>query len=142
MNNSTAIIADIRANLTTYSDADFKVLQGRLTLNAYGADVSDALAEEVIAERKRRAFEADKAAQEAEALLEEHAAEQMIVFAGDWVKVSGMWRQVVDIDAVNDAFALLDADGEKQWWGTDAPAVFSGHSSNAEMQAKLAEFGL
>lgn len=66
----------------------------------------------------------------------------MIVFVGDWVKVSGMWRQVVDIDAMSDSFALLDSDGSKQWWGTNVPAVFSGHLSNNEMQDKLAELGL
>lgn len=66
----------------------------------------------------------------------------MIVFLGDWVKVSEMWRQVVDIDAMSDSFALLDSDGNKQWWGTNVTTVFSGHLSNNEMQDKLAELGL
>jgi hypothetical protein len=49
-----AIIEDIRANLRSYSEEDFRVLQGRLTLNMYGPEVSDALADEVIAESRNR----------------------------------------------------------------------------------------
>lgn len=111
MTNSTAIIADIRANLTDYSDADFKVLLGRLTLNAYGADVSDALADEVVAERKRRAYVAHKAAQEAEAAewLEAHTADlyesqdrddRMMVYGAEYFAQTE--QDIIDIDVADD----------------------------------------
>ena len=48
------ISIQILRDLPTYSDDDFRILLGRLTLNMYGADVSEETAECVIAERKRR----------------------------------------------------------------------------------------
>lgn len=54
MNNAQATITEIRANMGTYSDEDISILRGRLTLNMYGAEVSEALAAEVIAECARR----------------------------------------------------------------------------------------
>jgi hypothetical protein len=76
----------------------------------------------------------------------------MIVFTGDWVKISGMWKQVVKLDNARtihqellygrDQFAVLDSDGEFQWWGIEMPQVFDDHISNTEMQMKLAEAGL
>ena len=41
-------------DLPTYTDRDLRILFGRLTLNMYGAKVSDECAEFVISERKRR----------------------------------------------------------------------------------------
>ena len=66
----------------------------------------------------------------------------MIVFVGDWVKVSGMWKQVILVDASKDSFATLDSDGANQWWGTNVPQVFDDHVSNTQMQDKLQEAGL
>ena len=66
----------------------------------------------------------------------------MIVFAGDWVKLSGKWRQVVSVNPYMDMFALLDSDGEYQWFGTEAPEVFDDHVSDTQMQDKLQEAGL
>jgi len=66
----------------------------------------------------------------------------MIVFTGDWVKVSGQWKQVVAIDSRYDNFATLDSDGEHLWWGVEVPEVFEDHVSNTEMQAMLKEAGL
>lgn len=66
----------------------------------------------------------------------------MIVFTGDWVKISGMWKQVVLVDASRDSFATLDSDGANQWWGTNVPQVFEDHVSNIQMQTKLREAGL
>jgi hypothetical protein len=76
----------------------------------------------------------------------------MIVFTGDWVKISGMWKQVVKLDNARtihqellygrDQFAVLDSDGEFQWWGIETPQIFDDHISNTEMQTKLAEAGL
>lgn len=66
----------------------------------------------------------------------------MIVFTGDWVKISGMWKQVVLVDASRDSFATLDSDGANQWWGTNVPQVFDDHVSNIQMQTKLQEAGL
>lgn len=66
----------------------------------------------------------------------------MIVYVGDWVKISGMWKQVVSINYVMDSFATLDSDGAKQWWMIDKPQMFDDHVSNAQMQTKLTEAGL
>jgi hypothetical protein len=66
----------------------------------------------------------------------------MIVYTGDWVKVSGMWKQVVSINYDMDSFATIDSDGANQWWGTNVPQVFDDHVSNAQMQDKLREAGL
>jgi len=66
----------------------------------------------------------------------------MIVFVGDWVKVSGMWKQVILVDSSKDSFATLDSDGANQWWGTNVPQVFDDHVSNTQMQDKLQEAGL
>jgi hypothetical protein len=66
----------------------------------------------------------------------------MIVFTGDWVKVSDRWRQVVDVDPEDDSFAVLDTDGQMQWWGTGPFDVYGGHESDLSMQAKLKEYGL
>jgi len=66
----------------------------------------------------------------------------MIVFTGDWIKISGMWKQVVKIDYGNDLFAVIDSDGDFQWWGIETPQVFDDHISNTQMQHKLAEAGL
>lgn len=111
MTTSANIIADIRANLQDYSDADFKVLQGRLTLNAYGVDVTDALADEVVAERKRRAYVAHKEAQEAEAAewLEANAAElyesqdrddRMMVYGSEYFAQTE--QDILDVDVADD----------------------------------------
>lgn len=116
--NTQAIIADIRANLTDYSDADFKTLMGRLTLNAYGAEVSDALADEVIAERKRRAYVAHKEAQEAEAAewLETNAAElyesqdrddRMMVYGSEYFAQTE--QDILDIDVADDDIDSLSS---------------------------------
>ena len=40
--------------LTTYNDADFKVLQGRLSLGMYGSDVSQEVAQHVADESHKR----------------------------------------------------------------------------------------
>ena len=66
----------------------------------------------------------------------------MIVFIGDWVKLSGKWRQVVSVNTYMDMFAPLDSDGEYQWFGTEAPEFFDSHVSDTEMQDKLQENGL
>ena len=66
----------------------------------------------------------------------------MIVFTGDWIKISGMWKQVVKIDYGNDLFAVLDSDGAFQWWGIETPQIFDDHVSNIQMQMRLAEAGL
>ena len=66
----------------------------------------------------------------------------MIVFTGDWIKLSGMWKQVTDIDYDHDLFSVLDADGNKLWFGTEAPEVFDAHISNTEMQIRLQEAGI
>lgn len=66
----------------------------------------------------------------------------MIVYTGDWIKISGMWKQVVKIDYGNDLFAVLDSDGAFQWWDTETPQIFDDHISNTQMQHKLAEAGL
>ena len=66
----------------------------------------------------------------------------MIVYMGDWIKVKNQWRQVVDLHPPTESFAVLNADGENEWWGTDTPEVYKGHLSNNEMQAKLREAGL
>lgn len=66
----------------------------------------------------------------------------MIVFVGDWIKFSGMWKQIVSVNANTDTFATLDSDGALQWWGTELPEVFEDHVSNIEMQDKLREKGL
>jgi len=66
----------------------------------------------------------------------------MIVFTGDWVKFNGNWKQVTDIDFGRDLFAVLDSDGERQWFGTEVPEVFDGHISNTEMQVRLQDAGL
>ena len=54
MDNAQTTINEIRANMATYSDEDMHTLRGRLTLNMYGAEVSEALAGEVISECARR----------------------------------------------------------------------------------------
>jgi len=66
----------------------------------------------------------------------------MIVFVGDWVKISGMWKQVVLVDASKDSFATLDSDGANLWWGINVPQMFDDHVSNSQMQDKLREAGL
>ena len=66
----------------------------------------------------------------------------MIVYVGDWVKISGMWKQVVSINYAMDSFATLDSDGANQWWSTIAPQVFDDHVSNIQMQTRLREAGL
>jgi len=66
----------------------------------------------------------------------------MIVCEGDWVKVSGKWKQVLKVDPANDIFATLDSDGFYQWWSTQMPEVFGGHLSDIEIQEKLEECGL
>lgn len=49
-------------DLPIYSDEEISILLGRLTLNMYGADVSNEVAEFAINERKRRAAIAEVAA--------------------------------------------------------------------------------
>lgn len=49
-------------DLPIYSDEEISILLGRLTLNMYGADVSNEVAEFAINERKRRAAIAEAAA--------------------------------------------------------------------------------
>jgi len=66
----------------------------------------------------------------------------MIVFTGDWIKISGMWKQVVQTHYGSDLFAVLDSDGAFQWWGTETLQIFDDHISNTQMQHKLAEAGL
>ena len=66
----------------------------------------------------------------------------MIVFTGDWVKLSGCWKQVTDIDYGRDLFSVLDSDGERQWFGTEVPDVFEAHISNTEMQTRLQDAGI
>ena len=66
----------------------------------------------------------------------------MIVYVGDWVKISGMWKQVVKLDYGRDLFAVLDSDGASQWWGIEVPQIFDDHISNNQMQDKLQEAGL
>jgi len=66
----------------------------------------------------------------------------MIIFTGDWIKLSGMWKQVTDVDYGHDLFAMLDSDGNKAWFGTEVPEVFDDHISNTEMQMRLQEAGL
>lgn len=63
----------------------------------------------------------------------------MIVFTGDWVKISGMWKQVFTIDFDKDLFCVLDSDGAVQWWGTENQEIFDDHISNTEMQMRLQE---
>lgn len=63
----------------------------------------------------------------------------MIVFTGDWVKISGMWKQVFTIDYGKDLFGVLDSDGTLQWWGTENREIFDDHISNTEMQMRLQE---
>jgi hypothetical protein len=41
-------------DLPTYTDKELKIIYGRLTLNMYGAEVSNECADFVINERKRR----------------------------------------------------------------------------------------
>ena len=50
--NSTSV--QIIKALPTLSDTELKTILGRLTLNMYGADVSNECADFVINERKRR----------------------------------------------------------------------------------------
>jgi len=66
----------------------------------------------------------------------------MIVFIGDWVKVSDRWWQVVNVDLEHDLFAVLDADGQMQWWGTGPFDVYGGHETDLSMQSKFKEYGL
>ena len=66
----------------------------------------------------------------------------MIVYAGDWIKVKNQWRQVVDLRPDLECFAVLNEDGDNEWWSTEVPEVFKGHLSNKQMQAKLEEAGL
>jgi len=63
----------------------------------------------------------------------------MIVFTGDWVKISGMWKQVFTIDYGKDLFGVLDSDGAFQWWGLENEEIFDAHISNTEMQMRLQE---
>ena len=48
------ISLQIIKELTTYNDADFKVLQGRLSLGMYGSDVSQEVAQHVADDSQRR----------------------------------------------------------------------------------------
>ena len=48
------ISLQIIKELTMYNDADFKVLQGRLSLGMYGSDVSQEVAQHVADESQRR----------------------------------------------------------------------------------------
>ena len=48
------ISLQIIEELTTYNDADFKVLQGRLSLGMYGSDVSQEVAQHVADDSQRR----------------------------------------------------------------------------------------
>lgn len=67
----------------------------------------------------------------------------MIVFIGDWVKISGQWRQVVDVNPGNDTFSIVANDwGEQIWYGTETPEIFGGHCSDPEFQTKLQGAGL
>ena len=66
----------------------------------------------------------------------------MIVFTGDWVKFCGKWKQVTDVHVGSDLFAVLDCDGEQQWFGTEVSVVFEEHISNTEMQTRLQEAGI
>jgi len=133
------IINEIRSNLKDYSDADFKVLQGRLTLNAYGADVSDALADEVIAERKRRAYLAHKAAQqaEAEAFMAEHAAdlyekqdrdERVMVYGAEYFAQSD--DGVIDFDVADDD---IDSVSAIEYHGIYNVENMTAHKPNAQL---------
>ena len=84
MNNAANTITEIRANMHTYSDEDMSILRGRLTLNMYGAEVSEALAAEVIAECARR-----KAAAETETMTyAQHAANEQAA-ADQWMLEHG-----------------------------------------------------
>lgn len=66
----------------------------------------------------------------------------MIVFVGDWVKAQGQWGQVVEVDAGNEMFAMLDHNGLQTWWVTSIPEVYEDHVSNLRMQDKLRNAGL
>lgn len=67
----------------------------------------------------------------------------MIVYVGDWVKVMGAWRQVVDVDPISDTFSTISTvDGERMAWGTKVSEVFQGHMSDISFQQKLEECGL
>jgi hypothetical protein len=65
----------------------------------------------------------------------------MIVYVGDWVKITGEWRQVVDVG--NDLFALIDFDGGLEWYDTRKDIVgLQDHIAHTTMARKLAEAGL
>lgn len=65
----------------------------------------------------------------------------MIVYVGDWVKITGEWRQVVDVG--NDMFALIDFDGSLEWYDTREDINgLQDHVSHPTMTRKLAEAGL
>lgn len=91
--NAQDTINTIRADLRDYNDAEFKTLLGRLTLNAYGSEVSEALADEVITERKRRSaaakLETDKLAAEEWLEANSHALtedrpDQLLAFGAEY----------------------------------------------------------
>lgn len=50
----TKVSINILTDLPHYSDEELKTLLGRLTLNCYGEEVSNEVAEFAISERKRR----------------------------------------------------------------------------------------
>ena len=67
----------------------------------------------------------------------------MIVYVGDWVKISGIWRQVVDVG--NDLFALIDPElsGGLEWHDTRKRIDgLTHHVSHNQMQDTLQEAGL
>lgn len=65
----------------------------------------------------------------------------MIVYIGDWVKITGEWRQVVDVG--NDLFALIDFDGGLEWFDTRKRIDgLTDHLAHPTMQRKLKEVGL
>ena len=66
----------------------------------------------------------------------------LIVFIGDWVKLSGLWYQVVNVNPLDDTFAVLTADGDSLWIGTKAPRSVDVLLSNNEMQERLKEAGI
>jgi hypothetical protein len=67
----------------------------------------------------------------------------MLVYVGDWVKIAGVWRQVVDVG--NDLFALIhsDLDGGLEWYDTRKRIDgLTHHVAHPTMQDKLQEAGL
>ena len=48
---------------------------------------------------------------------------------------------MVEVDAGNEMFAMLDHNGLQTWWVTSVPEVYEDHVSNLRMQDKLRNAG-